>query len=146
MKTVHLGSKHNDYYVPDEIYSRIEDLVNTWQSCGECEQQFTQDNPKVILNTCKNCFSPLDRNLNSLRYIGPVEHEDKNVYYHYLGQDNHIYTSHPSWIRRDTRDDKLETLKYWGFPAPSLFYESEKNTYRLDNEFIHIHGDVRTAS
>jgi hypothetical protein len=148
MKFVYLDSPHRGVSVPDALFDQVEALVRANCRCNSCKNPYTQENPQVAENRCKDCFLMTNGKQYHLRFLGLLKQEEHGKdYYRFIDDTGDIYvtcSTYESHRFDNSNKSARETLRHWGFPIPTEFYDNNGEKYRLHDIYTYIHGDVKT--
>lgn len=144
MNFVYLDNKYNEYFVSDEAYAQIVQLVMANKYCTHdyrARHPYTADNPCVGKNICLEHLLEKQRNLTRLVITG---HENNRTMYYFTDEEGYIYTSTEA-SSEEAKKDVLGTLSFYGFTPPQTVASRGKmvNFYAY---YSTIYGDIRNAS
>lgn len=147
---IYLDNSHKQIAIAKEGYEQIKQTVERYRVCGRCERRFTQENPQVSLNWCKECFvSYGEGNRHSLTYLGLVSPEPtryNGLEHKFINSEGYIYiTGSESEIAHGMQynQNNRRTLEHWQFPVLPERYAVQGEETRLHDNHMRIYGDVR---
>jgi hypothetical protein len=146
---IYLDNSHKQLAIAKEGYEQVKQTIERYRVCGHCERLFTQENPQVSLNWCRECFVQHGGGKrHGLTYIGLVSPEPtqyNGIEHKFINPDGYIYVTgaesdngHDMTYCKNNR----QTLAYWQFPVLPETYEVKGEEVRLHDSHMHIYGDV----
>jgi len=142
---VYLDSKYNEYFVSDEAYEQIVQLVQANKYCVHDYRNrhaYTENNPCVGRNICLEHLLQKQGHLTQIDVVGMTA-DNKSIYY-FTDAKGYVYTS-----TEDSSDEAKqstdETLTYYGFTPPATITSRGKSV-AFYSYYATLHGDLHNAS
>lgn len=144
MSFVYLDSQHNEYFVSDEAYAQIAQLVMANKYCTHdyrARHCYTADNPCVGKNICLQHLLEKQRNLTRLDITG--KENDRTIYY-FTDEEGYVFTSTED-SSEEAKKDVIGTLSFYGFTPPATV-ASRGRMVNFYAYYSTLYGDIRNAS
>jgi hypothetical protein len=145
MSYVYLDNKYNEYWLDEEAYEQIVQLVKDNKHCMHNYRDrhpYTAENPCVGKNICLKHLLQKQQNLSHLDVTR--ETSDHHTIYYFTDSKGKIYTSTED-SSEEAKEDMLETLSYYGFKHPEKV-ESRGKSVDFYSYYAALYGDLLTAS
>lgn len=151
-----MGSKNVYIVYVDEYHSRplaislsayqqIKTIAEANQVCQQCARSYTEQNPKVVRNTCLACFmqSELVRRENHLAFVGESGKDSAgDTQYTFIDGGGYVFLTDSGSETTRLERDIYQTLLYWGFKLPETVSRNGQER-KLNDRAWSIYGDFR---
>ncbi len=136
MKSVFLSHRGREWTITDDAFQQIAELIRQNCICETCQQEYTEDNMQVAINTCLACFLQREQR-HCIRFLDTVGN-----HFRFIDPSGGIRLSDVD--STESRVSIAQTISYHGFPIPQSILLDGVVKILSDWSWT-IHGDVERS-